>query len=74
MSESCRANLAPIFVTLLSIMSVSAFGLSIAQWPEEPARAHGQAVESSVSATPQSFDGESGFVPPVSEGGRAKWM
>jgi hypothetical protein len=28
--ESCRANLAPIFVALLAIVSVSLFGLSIA--------------------------------------------
>ncbi len=73
-NESFRASLAPIFVTLLSIGSVSLFGFAVAYWPQEPPRANGQGVESSMSVTPQSFDGESGFLPPLRERGRSKWM
>lgn len=72
MSENIRASLAPIAVALLSIASVSLFGFAVAYWPpEEPPRAQ---VESTVSVTPQSYDGEGSFVAPVREQGRTRWM
>ena len=73
-NQRFQASLAPILVSLLAILSVSLFGAVVVHWPQEPPRPQGQAVESSMSATPQSFDGESSFVPPANERGRMKWM
>ena len=70
-NQKFQANLAPILVSLLAILSVSLFGSVVVHWPQEPPRPQGQGVEGS---TPQSFDGESSFVPPANEPGRTKWM
>lgn len=68
-----KASLAPIFVALLSVMSVSLLGFVVAFWPEEPARPHRPAAETSVTAAPQAFDGRPDFVP-LREQGRGRWM
>lgn len=68
-----KASLAPILVALLSAVSVSLLGFVVAFWPEEPARPRSPAVETSVTAVPQSFDGGSDFVP-LRERGRGRWM
>jgi hypothetical protein len=68
-----KASLAPIFVAFLSVVSVSLLGFVVAFWPEEPARPRPPAAQTSVTAAPQSFDGESDFVP-MRERGRGRWM
>jgi hypothetical protein len=72
-NPTLRASLAPIVVALLAVASVSLFGFTVAYWPEEQPRTP-HAAESSLGIAPQSFDGESSFVPPARERGRARWM
>ena len=63
-NEICRSHLAAIFVTLLSIVSVGAFGWSVATWPQETLGAAGPSVENPASVQQQSFGT---FVAPARE-------
>ncbi len=59
------ASLAPIFVALLSLLSISLFGFAVAFWPQEPDAAASKTRDPVEARTP--YEGSSFEAPPAGE-------